>query len=467
MAELGEPLSDRELDVLQCLARGATNKEIAADLAISQNTVKVHLRNIYAKLGASSRTEAATAAIQQGVITMPGITAEAAPPVAGPLDGATPDAAPDPPETVTVPATPGEQIPQATQAKPRRRWRNARVLALSALLLIAVIVIGYLGWRLQQADLAASPTPFEEVAIEDTRWFVSRPMPDARYGMAAVAIGLDVYQIGGETAVGVDGRVRAFDSDERTWREATAKPTAVTHAAVAELFGEIYVVGGEGADGVPTAVVEAYSPAQDAWRPVAALPVPVSGGLALTDGAFLYLFGGFDGKTYLDTVYVYDPAANSWRPLPDLPQALAFATGGTVANRLYVVGGTDGTADLDSCFVFDPGTETWDTCPAMLAPRAGAGAAVVLNKLYVIGGGLEGSEPTTFGEVYDPNTGTWQLVNIPEADATRGWVSPAVSHIETRIYVQGGRSEEELLDSNLVYAPLVYQTFLPATTSED
>ncbi|MCZ7673224.1 MAG: LuxR C-terminal-related transcriptional regulator [Chloroflexi bacterium] len=66
MAELGEPLSVRELDVLGCIVNGAANKDVAAELHISQNTVKVHLRNIYTKLGASSRTEAVTTALQQG-----------------------------------------------------------------------------------------------------------------------------------------------------------------------------------------------------------------------------------------------------------------------------------------------------------------------------------------------------------------------------------------------------------------
>ena len=57
-SRLAEPLSVRELEVLPLIARGLTNQEIAARLYLSLHTVKAHARNIYAKLGVSSRTQA-------------------------------------------------------------------------------------------------------------------------------------------------------------------------------------------------------------------------------------------------------------------------------------------------------------------------------------------------------------------------------------------------------------------------
>jgi LuxR family maltose regulon positive regulatory protein len=64
-----EPLSDRELDVLELLAEGLTNREIASRLFLSLNTVKVHTRNIYGKLDAHSRTQAAARARALGILS--------------------------------------------------------------------------------------------------------------------------------------------------------------------------------------------------------------------------------------------------------------------------------------------------------------------------------------------------------------------------------------------------------------
>lgn len=65
-----ESLTHREIDVLREIARGRANKEIASRLAISENTVKDHLKNILAKLQVSARTEAVTVAVQRGIIEL-------------------------------------------------------------------------------------------------------------------------------------------------------------------------------------------------------------------------------------------------------------------------------------------------------------------------------------------------------------------------------------------------------------
>lgn len=65
-----EPLTPRELEVLALLARGYQNKEIAAELVISERTVKFHVSSILGKLNAGNRTEAVAVAAQQGLVDL-------------------------------------------------------------------------------------------------------------------------------------------------------------------------------------------------------------------------------------------------------------------------------------------------------------------------------------------------------------------------------------------------------------
>jgi len=63
-----EPLTDRELHILNLVADGLSNPEIARRLAISRNTVKFHVSSIISKLQAASRTEAVTIGVKRGLI---------------------------------------------------------------------------------------------------------------------------------------------------------------------------------------------------------------------------------------------------------------------------------------------------------------------------------------------------------------------------------------------------------------
>ncbi len=67
-AEMVEPLSERELDVLRLIAEGMSNQEIAQQLFVSPRTVKWHAGNIYGKLGVKNRTQAVAKARSLGVL---------------------------------------------------------------------------------------------------------------------------------------------------------------------------------------------------------------------------------------------------------------------------------------------------------------------------------------------------------------------------------------------------------------
>ena len=67
----GSDLTARELEVLERIVRGMSNKEIASALGISEATVKSHINNVLSKLDAADRTQAATKALQRGIIHLP------------------------------------------------------------------------------------------------------------------------------------------------------------------------------------------------------------------------------------------------------------------------------------------------------------------------------------------------------------------------------------------------------------
>ncbi len=67
---LVEPLTAREMEVIQLMAQGLANKQIALALGISEHTVKFHLSSLYAKLNSTSRTEAVKRGIELGLISL-------------------------------------------------------------------------------------------------------------------------------------------------------------------------------------------------------------------------------------------------------------------------------------------------------------------------------------------------------------------------------------------------------------
>ncbi|MBV9038596.1 MAG: response regulator transcription factor, partial [Acidobacteriaceae bacterium] len=64
----GPDLTGRELEVLKLIVSGKSNKEIGRDLFISEATVKTHINSLLSKLGVSDRTQAATTALQRGIV---------------------------------------------------------------------------------------------------------------------------------------------------------------------------------------------------------------------------------------------------------------------------------------------------------------------------------------------------------------------------------------------------------------
>ncbi len=368
-------LSAREREILTLVATGATNQQIAVRLSISINTVKAHLRNIFAKIGVESRTEATLWAVQQGLVAVPG--AESGAQAAIPAE-----------ETAPLPA-PG-----------RAGWR-LHPLQYAALALALVLVLAAALWPTPRTAAAAGVDPLidqpsdgaDTVALPSgSRWEARAQIPTPRGRFAQAQIGATVYAISGLTDDGWTDRVEIYDAATDSWSRGAAKPTAVANAGAAVVDGRVYVPGGLDASRAVSDILEVYDPEADTWTTAAPIPTALCAYAIAPYGQGFYLFGGWDGQRYLDTTWYYDAAADAWSQGPVLSSPRGFAAAVAVDDTVYLMGGYDGRDELALCEAFSPaaaqaGESTWTTRAPMRSGRAGHAAVVTRGHIYVIGGG--------------------------------------------------------------------------------
>lgn len=427
MGNAPESLTERELEILRLVATGASNQQIARELFISVNTVKVHLRNIFAKLGVQSRTEATLYAIREGWI-----------------------------EGVQLP----EEI-ETPQAKPRFTWRVAvAIVAVAALLATAIISQAIIRSSSNLALLTPEAIA-ATVSASVQRWQARAPLPTPRSGLALVAYEGQIYAIGGESADGVTGAVERYDPEADSWTSLADKPTAVADIAAALIGGEIYVPGGRTILGSPIEIVEAYNPETNTWERKAPLPVALSAyALAALEGK-MYIFGGWDGSVYVNSVYEYDPAQDVWTAKTPMPTARGFAGAAVADGKIYVIGGYDGQKDLAVNEEYVPSQDDgernpWTVKSPMPQGRAGCGVAVAANIIHVIGGGWD--REVANGVKYNVRTDEWETFDVPVSGQ---WRSLGLALLDTEIYAVGGWNGS-YLDTNQEYKA-IYTVILPYT----
>lgn len=446
MAERGEPLTDREQEVLELVATGITNREVAQRLFISINTVKVHLRNVYAKLGADSRTEATMIAVREGWVDV-GESGESASESPGAEEGST--------RAEVAPAPP---LP----------WPK-RIALLGALLIVVFAVV--VTWPRSQSQAGNGPDlPLDRSQSSlapgtppgsDSAWEERAQMPTRRAHLALTASGNRVLAIGGQTPEGVTGAVEAYDPEEDIWIPLTEKPLPVAYVNAAAIQGDVYVPGGCDGASNPTAAVEVYDVEVDAWSRVSPLPQPRCAYALVTYEEKLYLFGGWDGEQYVSSGYVYDPEADAWSELPPMDVARGFAGGATLNGQLYVVGGYDGEKELRACRAYDPTSQVWSECPPLTVGRGGLGLVAIGNQLYAVGGG-GWSSYLGFNERYSLGEDGWQAVETPLVGE---WRNPGVTVFGGTIFAVGGWSQD-YLSLNEAYETLPFRIFIPVSQQQ-
>lgn len=442
MPEYGETLTEREKEILQMVATGVTNRQVARRLSISVNTVKVHLRNIFTKLGAESRTEATMIAMREGWIYVEGI-----------VDASSSEDENIPTQAQAPPVTPEPPLP----------WPKRIALVAALLLTVAGMVVT---WPRSKSQADARPDlPFRRPtgqpiaappADTESTWHERAQMPTRRANLALAAAQGWILAIGGQTPEGSTAAVEGYDPQSDTWTPRSDKPTPAGYISAAVIGTDVYVPGGCDADGTPTRVVEVYNVQSDSWRQASPLPEPRCAYALGSAAGRLYLFGGWDGEYYVATVYIYDPVADIWTESTPMDLERGFAAAALLEGRLYVVGGYDGDRELTTCTVYDPQTEGWDRCTPLAVGRGGLGLVALGGQLYAVGGGGWTSY-LGFNERYGLGSNSWQVVETPLVGQWRG---PGVVAFDTAIYAIGGLGTD-YLSLNQAYEPFPFRTFIP------
>jgi len=429
-------LSEREIEILKLVAQGLSNKEIATQLFISINTVKVHLRNIFEKIGVFSRTEATLFAIEHSIVKSPGPEPEA--------------------ETIFLPA-PESAEPTRWQKFWKRYWWVSIPLGL--------ILISGLATLLANSPMFAAPTPTPnpgQILTSAERWQELAPLPEARAGLAAAAYDNAIYAIAGETESGPSGLVERYDPQTDTWTRLSDKPTAVTHVSGVLLGEKIYVPGGELASGLPTDVLEVYDPRKDGWEAKASLPQAASGyALAAYEGQ-MYLFGGWDGEKALDIALRYDPLDDTWYPATPMPSARAYAGAAEAGGKIYVLGGWDGEKALDVNESYAPsrdreGEKAWEEESSMPEAEYAFGVESMAEMVFVVG--ESESSSFIFYEYIIQNKDWIILDELVDTPFSRYM---SVTSQEGILFILGGVDETEEKVSRNVQYQAIYTISIPS-----
>lgn len=432
-------LSEREREILRLVATGASNKQIAQKLFISTNTVKVHLRNIFAKIEVTSRTEATLYAIREGLVMTPSTQ-----PVI--IAGREAD------EALNLESEP---IITTAVSRPQRR----RMAALMGI--VAVLALSVIGLSLRQlAAPAAAPTVPAVPAVP--RWSQKASLPLARSGLANAVYEDYIYLIGGKTAAGVTGQLEAYQPANDRWTTLAPKPTPVSEIGAAAIGGKIFVPGGLLASGQPSDVLEFYDPRTNQWEVRTSLPEKVSGyALAQMEGK-LYLFGGSNGQQVVNSVYEYNPDSDHWVKKTNLPTARAYAGAAVVNGKIYVVGGYDGKRSLAVTEVYSPelddgSSNPWETRAPLPEGRYKMGMTSLANIIYVVGGISQTASLAQQAFLYSYQPDKWQRFETPPEPAGDDLTLAA---LDNYLFVLGGQNGETVYGHNMEYQA-IYNQMVP------
>ncbi len=417
-------LSDRELEILKLVATGASNKEIANNLVISVNTVKVHLRNIFSKLEVSSRTEATMWAVRAGIVSSEFNAAELG----------------------------SSGSVEEEQQSWSRRYGWMVVGGIFVLFVIFASVLWFLQWGTSNGE------EFPGQTVESERWQELASLSTPRSRFAFVAYENQLYTIGGQTDSQLTNLVERYDPQQDEWTTLAPKPVPVVDVSAAMIGGKIYVPGGQLETGAVTNIVEVYDPKEDNWQTVSSLPQGLSAYAMTAFEGKLYLFGGWNGTEFVDSVYEYDPDDGIWTEQEPMLTARGFSGAAVSGEKIYILGGYDGKRAFDLNEIFSPGNpnEPWSIGQPLPQGRYGMGVTSLAETIYVLGGETE-KETVTTSFQYRPSIDEWISLSNLFAET---WSHMGIASLATNIYIFGGNLDG-LASDQMWYYQAIYTISIP------
>ncbi len=437
-------LSEREIEIIRLVATGASNKEIANKLIISPNTVKVHLRNIFSKMGVLSRTEATMKAIKMGLVESPGSIIQFQ-------------------ETESLNSIKEPIWEFEQELPPNKNQKNQKrllVVGIGILLLVSTIFFIFRD-NFPSAAITGTISPETIEVLNSNRWSSLTSLPVGVSEMGFVRYENKFLLFGGEKESGVSNQLLIYEIDTEIWSVGPDIPVGLKDIQAAILGEKIYIPGGVNDNGKVVSSLFVYNPREKTWETGKSLPEPLSGYAMVPYEGKLYLFGGFNGGQYLSSIYMYDPVVNDWVLYGKADDERAYMSAVVLGGQIHLFGGKNEREIFDDHLIYYPqrellGEEAWVSAADLPDARYGMNSTVLADMIYTVGGNAKGSDKLPIIQ-YLPPKDIWIEIESPPVDIG---FSPAVLPYETRLFVLGGKSSDGISSQNFAYQA-VYTILVP------